>query len=154
MNFIEIDWNGPNSRPGYKASTIHGWLVKMRGTLIGSESIRQAGRREMKEARAIRAYRRQREKGKTSPASTHGGFHLIPSSKKPPPPPRRGGDRHAVPLPRRDTTRSHHRHHSERDARPQGPSRHQSGRSGRSGVSSKPRGPPAGPTRAADLRSM
>ena len=37
-----------------KPSTVHGWLCKMRGTIIGNERMRQQGRREMQEARAAR----------------------------------------------------------------------------------------------------
>ena len=42
-----------------KVSTIHGWVVKMRGTFFGSERTRRAGMREMKEARAIRRYKKE-----------------------------------------------------------------------------------------------
>lgn len=56
-----------------KASTIHGWLAKWRGTFTGNEQVRQQGRREMKEAAALRTYRRQRgSSGKPS-----GGGFLI-----------------------------------------------------------------------------
>ncbi|KAH8982817.1 hypothetical protein EDB92DRAFT_1952071 [Lactarius akahatsu] len=59
---FEIDWDTEDDRHRRrrKASTIHGWLCMWRGTLIGNERERQRGRREMKEARAVRAYYRQR----------------------------------------------------------------------------------------------
>ncbi|KAH9173306.1 hypothetical protein EDB89DRAFT_719072 [Lactarius sanguifluus] len=59
---FEIDWDTEDDRRRRrrKASTIHGWLCMWRGTLVGNERERQRGRREMKEARAVRAYYRQR----------------------------------------------------------------------------------------------
>ncbi|KAH9002476.1 hypothetical protein EDB86DRAFT_314968 [Lactarius hatsudake] len=59
---FEIDWDTEDDRRRRrrKASTIHGWLCMWRGTLIGNERERQRGRREMKEARAVRAYYSQR----------------------------------------------------------------------------------------------
>ncbi|KAI0065805.1 hypothetical protein BV25DRAFT_1596567 [Artomyces pyxidatus] len=106
---FEIDWSSDDGRrERYKASTIHGWLVKMRGTLIGSEHIRQAGRREMKEAAAQRAYHRQRDRAAPA-APQDGGYSLVHISKRPSHAPAR----HAVPLPRRESSHSHHRHRSE-----------------------------------------
>ncbi|KAI0637970.1 hypothetical protein C8Q77DRAFT_401060 [Trametes polyzona] len=53
-----IEWESDEERARHrhrrKASTVHGWVTKMRGTLLGSEATRQRGLREMKEARAIR----------------------------------------------------------------------------------------------------
>ncbi|KAI9507503.1 hypothetical protein F5148DRAFT_1204346 [Russula earlei] len=58
---IDIDWTTEEDRlhRRRKASTIHGWLRMWRGTLAGNEKIRQQGRREMKEARALRTSRRK-----------------------------------------------------------------------------------------------
>ena len=42
-----------------KASTIHGWIVKMRGTFFGSEATRREGISEMKAARALRRYKKE-----------------------------------------------------------------------------------------------
>ena len=42
-----------------KASTIHGWLVKLRGTLSGNEATRRAGIDEMRRAASIRKYKKQ-----------------------------------------------------------------------------------------------
>ncbi|TFL00543.1 hypothetical protein BDV98DRAFT_569189 [Pterulicium gracile] len=62
------------SRP--KASTVHGWLAKMRGTLAGNERLRSEGMREMREAKAIRRYKRERKaKGGT-------GFFGLGGAKK------------------------------------------------------------------------
>lgn len=43
-----------------KASIIHGWVTKLRGTLTDNERVRSRGIREMREARAIRAYKKQK----------------------------------------------------------------------------------------------
>ncbi|ESK94441.1 hypothetical protein Moror_8099 [Moniliophthora roreri MCA 2997] len=40
------------SRP--RPSGMHGWLAKMRGTLIGDEKLRSRGMREIREAKALR----------------------------------------------------------------------------------------------------
>ncbi|PSS35401.1 hypothetical protein PHLCEN_2v1556 [Hermanssonia centrifuga] len=62
---LEIEWDSSDSsRRGLpynrKASTIHGWVTKMRGTLLDNESVRRRGIREMKDAKAIREYKRKR----------------------------------------------------------------------------------------------
>jgi len=59
-----IDWSTEDDRRSrrHKASTIHGWFRMWRGTFAGNERVRQLGRREMKEARAMRAYHKQRKK--------------------------------------------------------------------------------------------
>lgn len=44
-----------------KASIVHGWLAKMRGTLIGDEALRSRGMREMREAHAIRKWKREKK---------------------------------------------------------------------------------------------
>ncbi|KAI1786657.1 hypothetical protein LXA43DRAFT_897586 [Ganoderma leucocontextum] len=58
-----IEWDSATERAHRrdrrKASTIHGWLVKMRGTLLGRESTRRVGIREMREAAAVRKYKKQ-----------------------------------------------------------------------------------------------
>lgn len=55
-----------------KASTIHGWVTKMRGTLVGNERTRWEGIKEMKTAKAIRQYKRKRAKEHRS-RGQHGG---------------------------------------------------------------------------------
>lgn len=50
------------SRP--KASTFHGWLVKWRATFSGNEHLRREGMREMREAKAMREYKRQQKAAK------------------------------------------------------------------------------------------
>lgn len=58
-----------------KASTIHGWLRMWRGTLAGNERTRQLGRREMKDARAIR--RSQSRKAAEAAGGSGGPFSLF-----------------------------------------------------------------------------
>jgi len=58
-----------------KASTIHGWLRMWRGTLAGNERTRQLGRREMKEARAVRAGHRR--KAAEAAGGNNGHFSLF-----------------------------------------------------------------------------
>jgi len=43
------------------ASTVHGWLTKMRGTLLDNENMRRSGIREMKEASITRAAIKKRD---------------------------------------------------------------------------------------------
>jgi len=42
-------------------STVHGWLTKMRGTLLDNETIRYQGIKEMKQAAAVRVHRQKEE---------------------------------------------------------------------------------------------
>jgi len=70
---MKIEWDSDqvdsrHRRP--KASTVHGWLAKMRGTLVGNESLRSRGMREMREARAIRAHIKEK---KAQQSSSKGG---------------------------------------------------------------------------------
>ncbi|KAN0097437.1 hypothetical protein V8E55_001883 [Tylopilus felleus] len=63
---LQIEWksslyhsNGrPRSRP--KASTVHGWLVKWRATFSGNEHLRKEGIREMREAKAVREWKKKK----------------------------------------------------------------------------------------------
>lgn len=57
-----------------KASTIHGWVTKMRGTLFDNEAVRRRGIREMKAAKAVRAYKRQRAAERRARGQSGGGF--------------------------------------------------------------------------------
>ncbi|KAG1815589.1 uncharacterized protein BJ212DRAFT_1447226 [Suillus subaureus] len=54
------------SRP--KASTFHGWLVKWRATFSGNEHLRREGMREMREAKAMREYKRRQKAAKNGRA--------------------------------------------------------------------------------------
>jgi hypothetical protein len=115
---LEIDWDTEDDRRRRrrKASTIHGWLCMWRGTLIGNERVRQRGRREMKEARAIRAYYHRR--AHETAGGGNGPFSLFRlgsfSSRKanaaarpappPAPPAQRSPQRHR-------SHSSQHRHH-------------------------------------------
>lgn len=71
---FEVEWKSSHyhsdgrrrSRP--KASTFHGWLVKWRATFSGNELLRREGMREMREAKAMREYKRQQKKAKSGRA--------------------------------------------------------------------------------------
>ncbi|KJA29842.1 hypothetical protein HYPSUDRAFT_152903 [Hypholoma sublateritium FD-334 SS-4] len=58
---MEIVWasqlNADGSRRRPPPSAMHGWLAKMRGTLLGDEALRSRGMREMKEAASLRKRR-------------------------------------------------------------------------------------------------
>ncbi|KAF9534729.1 hypothetical protein CPB83DRAFT_842838 [Crepidotus variabilis] len=57
---MKIEWasnfrsDGTRRRP--PPSSMHGWLAKMRGTLLGNESLRSRGMREMREAQSRRQH--------------------------------------------------------------------------------------------------
>jgi len=42
-------------------STVHGWLTKMRGTLLDNETVRYQGIKEMKQAAAVRIHKQKEE---------------------------------------------------------------------------------------------
>ncbi|EPT03600.1 hypothetical protein FOMPIDRAFT_1040360 [Fomitopsis schrenkii] len=80
---IDITWDTPEaSDHGRKASTIHGWVTKLRGTLIDDERIRKRGIREMQYARRLREWKK--EKGVTDQGTSLPAFSFLPS--KPPQP--------------------------------------------------------------------
>ncbi|KAI0677034.1 hypothetical protein C8Q78DRAFT_61663 [Trametes maxima] len=58
-----IEWDSEEDRARgrhrHKASTVHGWVVKMRGTLLGRENTRRRGIREMERARDNRRHRQE-----------------------------------------------------------------------------------------------
>lgn len=66
---MKIEWasnfrsDGTRCKP--PPSTMHGWLAKMRGTLLGDEDLRSKGMREMREARAYKANQRKRQQART-----------------------------------------------------------------------------------------
>lgn len=108
------------SNHGRKASTIHGWVTKLRGTLIDDESIRRNGIREMRYARRIREWKK--EKGIVDQSSVLPAVSFLPS--KPPQPNNQvaivrrhttGGASHQTstrsPAPSRSGSH-HHRHES------------------------------------------
>jgi len=52
---LNVEWESSVIQHGHnrgklKSSTVHGWLVKMRGTLVGDEKMRWRGIQEMKAA--------------------------------------------------------------------------------------------------------
>ncbi|KAF9651134.1 hypothetical protein BDM02DRAFT_3111176 [Thelephora ganbajun] len=65
MRMPEIVWesyhSGGRPRNTPLPSTIHGWLTKMRGTLLDNETIRYRGIKEMKQAAAVRILRQKEE---------------------------------------------------------------------------------------------
>ncbi len=85
-----------------KASTIHGWLVKIRGTLLGSERTRAAGIHEMREARAIRVYRKEHPEHHRGGQRRGGFFWIFP---------RRSRTRSRSHRDRRDHHDHRHDHH-------------------------------------------
>ncbi|OAX44480.1 hypothetical protein K503DRAFT_764898 [Rhizopogon vinicolor AM-OR11-026] len=85
---FEIEWKSSHyhsdgrrrSRP--KPSIFHGWIVKWRATFSGNEPLRTQGIREMREAKALQEYKRQRKaakRAKKGPARS-GLFSLFGSS--------------------------------------------------------------------------
>ncbi|PBL02313.1 hypothetical protein ARMGADRAFT_249872 [Armillaria gallica] len=69
---MKIEWAADFHRDGSRRrhpipNTMHGWLAKMRGTIIGDEKLRSKGMREMK---AAREYKRLHARRKKQP----GGF--------------------------------------------------------------------------------
>ncbi|KAE9410136.1 hypothetical protein BT96DRAFT_469629 [Gymnopus androsaceus JB14] len=78
---MKIEWASDFHRDGSRrrrpiASTMHGWLAKMRGTLTGDEKLRSQGMREMERARAER-------KSKKSQGKSSGGVFSFFGSKRP-----------------------------------------------------------------------
>jgi len=65
MRMPEIVWESYHSdgRPRNTPlpSTVHGWLTKMRGTLLDNEAVRYQGIKEMKQAAVVRVHKRKEE---------------------------------------------------------------------------------------------
>ncbi|OCH92172.1 hypothetical protein OBBRIDRAFT_869469 [Obba rivulosa] len=110
---VEAEWEEEVSshtdnptQPGHgyrraKASTIHGWVTKLRGTLIGNERARQRGIREMQVASAVRQYHRER-KARKRKQRRRGGFFSLFSSSQHKSRSRRDRDRGTTPVVHRD----------------------------------------------------
>jgi len=80
----EVEWEEEPGQ-GYrrsKVSTIHGWVTKLRGTLIGSERTRQRGIREMQAASAARQYLRERKARKRKQHNRGGLFSFFAPSRR------------------------------------------------------------------------
>jgi len=62
---FDVEWESYHAdgrkRVRPPASTIHGWLTKMRGTLLDNETLRRNGIKEMQEARAMRLALKKRD---------------------------------------------------------------------------------------------
>jgi hypothetical protein len=161
---INVEWDSSVIQHGrhqgkLKSSTVHGWLVKMRGTLIGDERMRWRGIQEMRSAS------RHRDRNASSPPRHSSGSRkrsggggvfssLFGSTKRPSN--RRGGKA------RRGGSRAPHRAQSmpvkrtgDRPApssrRPSGQSRRSSGQSQRSSGQSSSQ-PPHSSKRRANTR--
>lgn len=63
------------SRP--KASTVHGWLVKWRATFSGNERLRKEGIREMREAKAVRERKREKQAARQAKAGGSKSFFRL-----------------------------------------------------------------------------
>ncbi|EIW61496.1 uncharacterized protein TRAVEDRAFT_18191 [Trametes versicolor FP-101664 SS1] len=74
-----VEWDSEEDghrRHRRKASTVHGWVTKMRGTLLGSENTRRQGLYEMKEARAIRRHKQEHPEAYRTRNRSNGGTIL------------------------------------------------------------------------------
>jgi len=62
---FDVEWESYHAdgrkRVRPPASTIHGWLTKMRGTLLDNEPLRRRGIREMQDARSNRLAMKKRD---------------------------------------------------------------------------------------------
>ncbi|KAK1233304.1 hypothetical protein PQX77_003530 [Marasmius sp. AFHP31] len=88
-------------------SVMHGWLAKMRGTLLGDEQLRTRGIKEMKAARSYQKQKKALEARRPKPRSA-GVFSFLRSSHKKKP--RRSNTQ-------RSTQRPPIRQHSSRSSR-------------------------------------
>ncbi|TFK55446.1 hypothetical protein OE88DRAFT_1804302 [Heliocybe sulcata] len=86
---LSIEWESYDDRGRRRAkppaSTVHGWLMKWRGTFSGDEALRKQGMREMREAKAVRAYRQQKGGGRKKSSGSGIGLSFLrrgPSSVK------------------------------------------------------------------------
>jgi len=132
---INVEWESSVIQHGHnrgklKSSTVHGWLVKMRGTLVGDERMRRKGIEEMKSASRHRK-RSTSGRGSGSRRKSGGGgifSSLFGSTTK-------RSNRHGGKS-RRSATRAPRRAHTMplrgADNRPAPSSRRHSGYSGRS----------------------
>ncbi|KAG7096755.1 hypothetical protein E1B28_004167 [Marasmius oreades] len=58
-------------------SVMHGWLAKMRGTLLGDEDLRTRGIREMRAAAKCQAFRKENEARRSRPSRSRGFFSIF-----------------------------------------------------------------------------
>ncbi|KAF7301860.1 hypothetical protein MIND_00751900 [Mycena indigotica] len=68
---MKIEWashfRSDGSRRKPPPSTMHGWLAKMRGTLLGNEELRSKGMKEMQDARYHKKVKSQRSQRRPAP---------------------------------------------------------------------------------------
>ncbi|KAJ7094582.1 hypothetical protein B0H15DRAFT_128971 [Mycena belliarum] len=91
---MKIEWashfrsDGTRRKP--PPSVMHGWLAKLRGTLIGNEELRTKGMQEMRAARSYSKSKAQRPKRKSIARRDTGSSALFGSLKPKPRPVGRG----------------------------------------------------------------
>ncbi|KAK7061894.1 hypothetical protein R3P38DRAFT_2832155 [Favolaschia claudopus] len=129
---MKIEWashfRSDGSRRNPPPSTMHGWLAKMRGTLLGNEDLRSKGMQEMRAARRYKQDKRSRPKPKsksiarrdTGPSHLFGSLSPKPSQSHRPPQYRSTSTHRVVgrPPPRRASHQSSHRSGSSRQPTP------------------------------------
>ncbi|KAJ4478325.1 hypothetical protein J3R30DRAFT_3480504 [Lentinula aciculospora] len=84
---MKIEWASDFHRDGSRrrspvASTMHGWLAKMRGTLIGNEELRSRGMKEIERAKGDRK-RRKENKSRDKSSGKGRGLSLSGSGRQP-----------------------------------------------------------------------
>ncbi|KAF7352620.1 hypothetical protein MVEN_01227600 [Mycena venus] len=111
---MKIEWashfRSDGSRRKPPPSVMHGWLAKMRGTLLGNEDLRTKGMQEMRAARHYRQYRQSQPKPSKRKSVDRGSSALFGTlNPKPRPPQYRSASSHRVvgrPPPRRSSQHS------------------------------------------------
>ncbi|KAJ7180292.1 hypothetical protein C8R43DRAFT_1229881 [Mycena crocata] len=82
---MKIEWASHFRSDGSKRkpppSVMHGWLAKMRGTLLGNEELRSKGMREMRDARHYKKAKRSAPKRKTVDRRNTGSSALFGSAQ-------------------------------------------------------------------------
>ncbi|VDB85352.1 unnamed protein product [Peniophora sp. CBMAI 1063] len=138
MISIQVGWNGESpSTYRQRSSVVHGWLTKIRGTLIDNERERQKGIKEIKRARKIHDLGLQPKRPLLS---------LFGGSSKPQPSRATGGKGEAAlrPLARRHTMPGSTRHDSH--AKTSGDAMKSGARPTRQSSSARPHHRPSGPS--------
>ncbi|KAJ7044536.1 hypothetical protein C8F04DRAFT_1068677 [Mycena alexandri] len=91
---MKIEWashfRSDGSRRKPPPSTMHGWLAKMRGTLLGNEALRTRGMQEMRAARYYKKAKRSQPKRKTVDRRDTGSSALFGTLNPKPRPVARG----------------------------------------------------------------
>lgn len=114
---MKIEWASSFRSDGTRCkpppSTMHGWLAKMRGTLLGDEDLRSKGMKEMRDARAYKAARRKRQQARTGQGLM--SFFTVGSSRRTHPARQlTRGSRGSTSTKPRQLTRNHQSSHQSR----------------------------------------